>query len=285
MSQTLQTKRIGEALGAEITGLDASKELSEREQAYVIDALDHHGVIVLRNQDMTPQQQVAFSQKLGKMRVSFMTDVSVRGVPELTVVSNIVEDGKPIGLVDAGALWHTDGSYLPVPDMYTVLYSLQIPEHDGEPLGDTLFLSTVAAYEALPDGTRKKLDKAQAVHSLTHHIQKKVENNFKAPPVKSPRPDVVHPAVRIHPNSGQRCIYLTEGHTKELVGYSPEDSQALLAEVAAHVKQPRFVYRHRWQRGDLLIWDNCSTQHLAITDYGTQPRRLHRAGIEGQATA
>jgi len=281
MTPPLQTQRLGDALGAEIRGIDAAKELTQRERDHVIAALDQHGVVVLRGQQITPEQQVAFSKKLGTMRVSFMTDVAVPGTPELTVVSNIVENGKPIGLVDAGALWHTDGSYLPRPDMYTVLYALQIPERDGEALGDTLFLSTVAAYEALPAETRRKLDTAQAVHSLTHHIKLKQEHNFKAPPVKEGKPDVTHPAVRVHPNSGLRCLYLTEGHTKELVGFSPEESRALLSEVAVHAKQPRFVYRHRWQKGDLLIWDNCSTQHLAITDYGTQPRRLHRAGIEG----
>jgi taurine dioxygenase len=281
----MTTVRLGGALGAEVKGIDASRPLGERERAFVRDALDEHGVVVLRGQHLTPAQQRAFSQALGTMRVSFMTDVSVPGTPELTVVSNIVENGKAIGLVDAGALWHTDGSYLPRPDMYTVLYALQIPKRDGKALGDTLFLSTTAAYDALPADKRATLDAAQAVHSLTHHIRKKEENNFKAPPVKDAKPDVVHPAVRVHPHSGKRCIYVTEGHTKEFVGFDGRSSDALLADVAEHVKQPQFVYRHHWQVGDLLIWDNCSTQHLAITDYGQIPRRLHRAGIEGPVTA
>ncbi len=285
MTRSIEVVPLGQALGAELRGIDASVPLTDDQRARIIAALDAHGVVVLRKQQLTPRQQVALCQKLGKMRVSFMNDLSVPGVPELTVVSNIVENGKPIGLVDAGALWHCDGSYLPNPDLYTVLYALEIPQRDGQTLGDTLFLSTCAAYDALPDALRKALDDAEAVHSLTHHIQKKLDNNFKAPPVKDPKPDVVHPAVRVHPNSGRRCLYLTEGHTKELVGFSPEQSAAILKQVAEHVKQPQFVYRHRWQEGDLLIWDNCSTQHLAITDYGTLRRRLHRAGIESGALA
>lgn len=281
MSSSMYTQASGQALGAEVRGIDASKALTPEQQQHVIAALDQHGVIVLRDQQITPEQQVVFCQALGTMRVSFMTDVSVPGVPALTVVSNIVENGKPIGLVDAGALWHTDGSYLQRPDMYTVLHALQIPQRDGQALGDTLFLSTSAAYEALPEQTRRTLDGAKAVHSLTHHIHMKEKNNFKAPPVKDGKPDVVHPAVRIHPNTGRRCLFVTEGHTKELQGFPPEESRALLAQVFAHVQEPRFVYRHRWQKGDLLVWDNCATQHLAITDYGSLPRRLHRAGIEG----
>lgn len=285
MTRSIEAIPLGQALGAELRGIDAAEPLTEDQRAQLIAALDAHGVVVLRNQQLTPQQQVAFCRKLGKMRVSFMNDLSVPGVPELTVVSNIVENGKPIGLVDAGALWHCDGSYLPNPDLYTVLYALEIPQRDGQVLGDTLFLSTSTAYDALPEPLRKTLDGAQAVHSLTHHIRMKIEHNFKAPPIKDAKPDVVHPAVRIHPSSGKRCLYLTEGHTKELVGFGAEESRAILEQVAEHVKQPQFIYRHRWQPGDLLIWDNCSTQHLAITDYGTLRRRLHRAGIESGALA
>jgi taurine dioxygenase len=273
---------LSPALGAVVRGVDVAAGVSETEMAFVRDTLHRHGVIVLRGQKLSPAQQVAFCNRLGALRVSFLADLAVEGVKELTIVSNIVKDGKPIGLVDAGALWHTDGSYLERPDMYTVLYAVQIPQRDGKPLGDTLFLSTAAAYEALPEATRQRIDDARVVHSLAHHIEKKVEANFKAPPVaKNAKPDVVHPMVRTHPVTGRKCIYATEGHTKEVVGLAGSESRLLLEEVFAHVKRPEFLYRHKWQVGDLLIWDNCSTQHLAITDYGDLPRRLHRAGIEG----
>jgi taurine dioxygenase len=278
----LKVVPLGAALGAEVRGVKVAAGVSGAQMSAIRDALHRHGVIVLRGQGLSPQDQVAFCKRLGTMRVSFMTDLAVEGVQELTVVSNIVKDGKPIGLVDAGALWHTDGSYLERPDMYTVLYSVQIPQRDGKALGDTLFLSTAAAFDALPDTTKAKIIDAKAVHSLAHHIEKKKAANFKAPPVaKTAKPDVVHPMVRTHPVTGRKCIYATEGHTKEVVGLAGSESAALLAELFAHVKKPEFVYRHRWELGDLLVWDNCSTQHLAITDYGDLPRRLHRAGIEG----
>lgn len=269
-------------IGAEVGGIDVAAGMTPEELSFVRDALHRHGVIVLRNQALSPSQQVEFASRLGRLRVSFMTDLAVPGQAELTVVSNIVKDGKPIGLMDAGALWHTDGSYLEQPDMYTVLYSLEIPQEPGKSLGDTAFLSTAAAYDALPDVTRRRLESARAVHSLSHHVEKKKEANLRAPSsLKGAKPDVVHPAVRTHPVTGRKCIFVTEGHTKEILGMPQAESSALLQEVFSHLKRPEFMYRHKWQVGDLLVWDNCSTQHLAITDYGDRPRRLHRAGVEG----
>jgi taurine dioxygenase len=271
----------GRSLGAEVKGVDVALGVTEEDMACVRDALHRYGVIVLRNQRITPRQQVDFAGRLGKLRVSFMRDLSVEGQPELTVVSNIKHDGKPIGLMDAGALWHSDGSYLPQPDMYTVLHSLQIPKQDGRPLGDTLFLSASAAYDQLPDSLRHRVDGLRAVHSLSHHLEMKQAGGFNVPPVKDAKPDVEHPAVRAHPVSGRKCLFVTEGHTKCIVGMPREESDALLKELCAHLKRPDNVYAHKWQEDDLLVWDNCGTQHLAITDYGDMPRRLHRAGIEG----
>jgi taurine dioxygenase len=281
----VQVVKLAPALGAEVRGIDLATDMSEGTMQAIRDALHANGVIVLRQQTITPRQQVEFCSRLGPMRVSFMTDVSVPEVPELTIVSNIVKDGKPIGLVDAGALWHTDGSYLPEPDMYTVLHAIQIPVRDGQPLGDTCFLSASAAYDALPEDIREKIEHADGVHSIEYHIQRKIQGNFKAPPVKQLKPDVRHPAVRVHPVTGRKGIYLTEGHTKAIDGLPEAESRALLDRIAEHVKQPQFVYRHKWQEGDLLIWDNVATQHLALTDYGDMPRRLHRAGISQPVAA
>jgi len=277
----MQVVPLGPLVGAEVKGVDVAAGLDERQMSFVRDALHRHGVVVLRDQKLQPKQQVVFARRLGKLRVSFLTHLAAPGQQELTVVSNIEKDGKPIGLVDAGALWHTDGSYLPRPDMYTVLYSLEIPHKDGKAQGDTLFLSTAAAFDRLPDVMRRRLAGARAVHSLSHHIVKKKEGNFRPPDVKDNKPDVEHPAIRTHPVTGRQCLYVTEGHTKAIAGLPDAESRALLQELFEHLQQADLVYRHKWRVGDLLIWDNCSTQHLAITDYGATPRRLHRAGVEG----
>jgi len=276
--QSVVVSPLSPTLGAEVKGIDIASGVSDEEMSEIRHALHQNGVIVLPDQAMTPEQQVSFCQRLGRMRVSFMTDFSVPGVPELTVVSNIVRDGKPIGLVDAGALWHADGSYLPEADMYTVLHAIQIPVQDGKVLGDTCFMSASAVYEALPEDIRQKIENARGIHSFSYHVQRKVAANFKAPPKKD-LPDVEHPAVRVHPVTGRKGIYLTEGHTKAIAGMPEQESRELLDWIADFAKQPQFVYRHKWRTGDLLIWDNIATQHLAITDYGSLPRRLHRAGI------
>lgn len=281
----LTVEPLGAVVGAEIRGIDVARGLTEAEMSAVRDALHRHSVIVMRGQGLSPDDQVAFAKRLGTPRVSFFNQYAVEGCPELTVVSNIKRDGKPIGLVDAGALWHTDGSYLERPDMYTVLYALEIPHRDGAPIGDTLFVSTAAAYDDLPQETRTRIAGLRALHSITHHVEKKAAANLSKPPVdgaqRAALPDVAHPVVRIHPVTGRKCLFVTEGHTKSIVGMPDDESARLLRELWAQITRPAFVYRHKWQVGDLLIWDNCSTQHLAVTDYGTLSRRLHRSGIAG----
>jgi len=278
-------RKLGKHLGAEITGLDASQGFSGEQAEFVRRALDEHSVIVLRDQRLTPQQQCAVAEKIGVPRVSFFKDRSVPGAEMLTIVSNIVENGKPIGLMDAGALWHTDGSYLARPDMYTILYAIQIPQRDGKALGPTWFASTAAAYDQLDDGRKQRLQGMRAIHSLAHHVEKKRQANFAPPPVSDKQrpadPEVSHPVVRTHPRTGRKCLYVTEGHTKAIEGMERGESDKLLSGLWSHIVQEEFLYRHEWRVGDLLMWDNCSTQHLAVTDYGDLPRRLHRAGISG----
>jgi len=285
-TKAASTTPLTPLLGAEIHGIDIDAGLDEEQMAFVRDSLHARSVVLLRNQDISPQKQVAFSKRFGPpLRVSLFTQYKPEGVDELTVVSNIVKNGKPIGVMDAGALWHTDGSYLQRPDMYTVLYALEIPHLNGKVLGDTLFTSTSAAYEALPAETKARIAGLRAVNSLTHHVALRRKVNLKAPPVTGNvgdvAPDVEHPVVRVHPNTGRKCLFVTEGHTKSIVGLEPAESDELLASLYEHVKRPEFVYRHKWRVGDVLAWDNCATQHLAITDYGDTPRLLHRAGIAG----
>lgn len=277
---------LGAAVGAEVRGIDVAAGVDAAQFQVIRDALDRHSVVLLRDQKLAPTDQIALSKRLGEMRISFYNRYAVPNHPELTVVSNIVEDGRAIGIADAGMLWHTDASYLKTPDMYTLLYSLEIPTEGGKAIGDTLFASVGAAYEALPEAERQRLDGMKAVHSLVHHIDKKARlGNLKRAPLteeqKKEMPDVEHPVVRTHPVTGRKGLFVTEGHTASIVGLPKDESDALLDRLWSHVKKPEFVYRHSWRVGDLLIWDNAATQHLAIFDYGDKRRRLYRAGIAG----
>lgn len=277
----------GPGVGAEVAGVDVAAGVDEAAFRTVLDALHEYSVIVLPGQQLTPADQIAFAKRFGEMRTSFYNRYGVPDFPALSVVSNIQnEKGEAIGIADAGMLWHTDASYLPRPDMYTLLYGIEIPHADGKPLGDTLFVSSWRAFEALPPDLQKRLRGLRAVHSFLDHLDKKSRaGNLKRAPLtekqKAELPDTLHPVVRTHPATGRPCLYVTEGHTASIDGLDAAESEALLKQLADHLRDPRFQYRHRWTRGDLLIWDNCSAHHLAIFDYGTTPRRLHRAGIVG----
>ena len=277
---------LTQALGAEVTGVDVGSGVDEGSFDFIRDALHEYSVIVLRGQDVTPLRQKEFARRLGDMRTSFYNRYGVPDHPELSIVSNITKDGEGIGIADAGMLWHTDGSYLKTPDMYTVLYGIEIPRRDGKALGDTVFSSSWRAYEALPSQMKARLDGMRAVHSFTSHLEKKrAKGQLKRAPLtaeqKAAVPDVDHPIVRRHPVNGRACLFVTEGHTSAIVGLAPAQSDELLEFLTEHVKRPEFQYRHSWQPGDLVVWDNCAVQHLAIFDYGDLPRRLHRAGING----
>ena len=278
-------------IGVEITGIDIAASPSESDYELLRVALHQHSVLVLRNQDISPEQQKVFAARFGELRVSFYNRYGVADVPALSIVSNIRrDDGEHIGIADAGMLWHTDGSYLKTPDMYTVLYGIQIPQQDGKVLGDTVFTSAWAAYDALPEDMKRRVDGLRAVHSFVAHMEKKqAKGQLKRAPLTAEQtnalPDVDHPVVRRHPVNGRKCLFVTEGHTSRILGLPDSEAAELLEFLTEHVKKPEFHYRHTWRKGDLIVWDNCAVQHLAVFDYGDIPRRLHRAGIAGPVPA
>lgn len=284
-----QVRALAPALGAEITGLDLATGVTPDAVALVLESLHRYGVVAVREQHLTPEEQLTFMGRLGPIKKSSYSRANsfcVPGYPDMMVISNIVENGRNIGLMDAGAMWHADGTHMAQPDMYTALYALEVPQGDGKPLGDTLFASTAEAFDALPDALRKRIAGRKAVHSFAHHIEKKRRlGDLRRPPLTDAQraevPDVEHPIVTMHPVTGRKNLFVTEGHTARIVGLTPEESDALLEELWAHIHRPEFVYRHSWRVGDLLIWDNRATQHLAIFDYGDLRRRMHRVETIG----
>jgi taurine dioxygenase len=274
-------------LGAQIEGADIAAGIDEPAMDVIRKAISDYSVIVLRDQHISPQQQTDFSKRFGEMRVSFYNRYGVPDHPELTTVSNIKdESGKDIGIADAGMLWHSDASYLPQPDMYTLLYAVEVPHENGKPLGDTSFTNCWTAYDDLPHPLKDRLKDMKAVHSFVHHLAKKAaKGQLKRDPLtpeqKAALPDVEHPIVRTHPVNGRLCLYVTDGHTASIVGLPQAESDALLEELRQHIQQPRYHYRHSWRVGDVVIWDNAALQHLAHFDYGTIPRKLWRSGILG----
>lgn len=270
-------------LGNQVTGLDISQGVSPDTFERLKAAFSDKSVLVFRNQKLTPEQQIAFSRGFGDLERHVVERYLLPGHPEIFRVSNIVENGQRIG--GSGEFWHTDLSYVAEPSRGSLLYSIEVPTRDGVVLGDTEFASTASAYDALPAGMKKRLTGLRAVHRFGDIYAKVAARQGTAPQLsseqKSKTPDVVHPVVIRHPFSGRLGLFVNEGFTVNIVGLPAAESDALLAELYAHSKRPEFVYRHRWQLGDLIMWDNWGTVHRATGGYTADERRLmHRTTLK-----
>jgi len=202
--------------------------------------------------------------------------------PGMLRISKIREDGRPIGYADAGSHWHSDMSYTARPPRCTMLHALEVPMHDGEPRGDTLFVSTAAAYDALPAATRARIDGLRAIHRFAAKPRGFAKPVTLSAEQKARYPDVAHPIARSHPATGRKCLYVNEGECVGIPGMARDEALALIRELARHCLRPEFLYRHKWRVGDLVMWDNCAVQHKAIKDYELPQRRLmHRVTVNG----
>jgi taurine dioxygenase len=274
----LKVRRSKAPLGAEILGVDLSQTLDEATFREIVDLFHRHEVVYFRNQRLTPEQHIAFSRRFGELEHHVRKDCCRPGYPEIFVVSNVLENGRPIGSQDAGLFWHSDLCYLKEPSRGSLFYAREVPaDAQGNPLGDTLFASGTAAYEALPDADKRRLESLKAVNSYAKGYYRD-RNSGPRPELteeqKARTPDVEHPVVRTHPYTGRKSLFVCEGYTSRICGVNEQDSEALLARLFEQATRPEFVYRHHWQVGDFLIWDNCSTQHRAVIDYALPQRRL-----------
>lgn len=278
----------GAALGAEITGVDLSRDLDDTTFRNIVDLWHQYEVVFFRDQRLTPEQHVRLARRFGELELHVRKDCCRPGFPELFVVSNIVIDGKPIGSQDAGLFWHSDLCYLREPSRGSLFYALEVPHDDrGRPLGDTKFASAVAAYAALPEATKQRIAGRKAVQSYAKGYYRE-RNAGPRPPLTEEQqrrtPDVSHPIVRTHPYTGKPCLFVNDGYTARIEGMENPEGDALLEELIAHATRPEFVYRHTWRVGDFLLWDNCSVQHQAVADYRLPQRRhMERATLCGTA--
>ncbi len=273
----------GAAIGAEIRGVDLAHRVDDDVFAAIEHAFDGYGVVFFRDQRITPQQQVAFTRRFGEIEFNvFGERWSVPGCPEIVVVSNITEDGRPIGVRRAGENWHSDMCYTPRPPRGTMLYALEIPSLFGLTLGDTEFASAAAAWDALPQRLRQMLEGRRAVFDFTGR-----KRAFPPTEAEIERyPPVRHPIVRTHPRTGRKCLYVMRDDCTGIEDFGAEAAETLIAALADHIVKPAFIYRHQWRPGDLLMWDNCTVQHRAIQDYDMPQRRLmHRTTMGGAVPA
>lgn len=289
--------RIGKHIGAEISGIDLSKPLDDDTFSQIAKAFFDNEVVFFRNQKITPAQQVEFTRRFGILEQHVRKESRLPGHPEILVVSNLLDDkGNAIGAQDAGRFWHSDLSYKKEPSMLSALYAVEVPAKDGQVLGDTSFTSTTAAYDALPEAMKQRLQGLKNVHSYRYYRTKNaqaqkeeaarggrlVQEHFPTEEQLKSVPDVEAPIVRTHPVTRRKGLFINEAHTSAIVGLPQTEGDALRDEICRHTIKPEFQYRHRWQAGDLLIWDNCAALHKANFDYDLPQRRLmYRTTVRG----
>ncbi|OEZ89004.1 alpha-ketoglutarate-dependent taurine dioxygenase [Janthinobacterium sp. HH104] len=270
-------------LGAQVLGLDLAQPLSQGDFQRLHHAhLDHH-VLVFRDQRITPQQQVDFSRRFGPLQIHVLRQFQLPSQPEVLIISNIVENGQPIGLGDAGHFWHSDLSYKEVPSLGSMLHAQELPDEGG----DTVFANMHLAWESLPAALRHAVRGARAEHSYLSQYEELRRRNPWRPALTQAQIDevkpVTHPVVRVRPETGRRALFVSEHFTTRIVGLPDDESRALLDELFAHSVRPEHLYVHRWQPHDLVFWDNRSLMHLATGCPSDQRRKLYRTTIEGDA--
>jgi taurine dioxygenase len=293
----ISIRKLGRYLGAEIAGVDLSLPMNDRMFAGIRDAFFEHQVVFFRDQMLTPSQQIAFTRRFGELEHHVRKEHRLEGYPEILVVSNVLDEcGRAIGVQDAGRFWHSDLSYKQMPSLLSALYAHEVPVKDGLVLGATSFASCTAAYEALPNDLKRRLQGMRNVHSYRYYRARNlqaqrqeqargarvVQEHLPGEEQLKSVPDVDAPIVRTHPVTGRKGLFVNEAHTACVAGLPEEEGAALLAQLCSHIAKPEFRYEHRWRARDLMMWDNVAVQHKANLDYDLPQRRLmHRTTVRG----
>lgn len=293
---SIKIRDSGKPLGHEICDVDL-RHLDDETFREIDAAYRRYGVVVIRNQQLSPEDQLNFSRRFGPLDRFVFDRFNMKEHPEIFIVSNLLDAGKPIGMEDAGRYWHSDMWYVANPPRGSFLYALEVP-HDGtRPLGDTCFASSQHAYETLPEAIKQKIDGLSAVFSsrkygeYVGHTEEKAKGNVYLEDVVKAREKIkdnviTHPLVRVHPLTGKKCLHVVQGVISEVVGLDPQQSDELVKTLVDHLIHPDVVYRHSWKVGDIVMWDNYSAVHQANGDFRLPQRRLmHRTTISAPQPA
>jgi len=267
---TLDIRPVTPVIGAEIHGLDLSRPLGDELVGAVRDALVHRLVLFFPGQDITPDQHAAFARQFGELT-------------EAHPIMPALEENKAVLPIDSrynkSAFWHTDVTFMSRPPMGSVLHAVLMP-HVG---GDTLWVNTQAAYDALAEPVRDLCDRLVAIHHdpfFAAEIEEAGGTVWNGKRIERLRP-VQHPVVRVHPETGRKGLFVNPNFTKWILGVSEVEGEGILQLLFRHLTRPEFSCRHRWQQGDVAFWDNRATMHYATDDYGDVLRVVHRVTLRG----
>jgi taurine dioxygenase len=278
-------KPTGKILGARIEGLDLAQPLSGDEVAAIVRNLGAYGVLCFPRQRLEQPALKAFSAHFGTLELNVAASLYRSQAPEVMVLSNIVENGRPIGLPDAGQDWHTDLSYSRNIALATILYAIHIPRRNGRVLGNTEFLNMHAAYADLPEDIKRRLDGATAMHDFNKFWEMmRREKGSNRPALsdaqRQQKPPVSQPVFMQHPITGKRVLYANPGYAVRIEGMEERESDAMLQMLFEHQLQAKYRYAHEWTEGDVLMWDDIGTIHRAIADYAAdEPRLMNRCQV------
>ena len=272
---SIRVHPIAGALGAEVSGVDLAKELSDDTVAAIRRAWLEHLVIFFRDQDLSPAQLLAFGRRFGDP-IEYPFVKGLDEFPEIIPVLKLEQER-----VNFGGIWHSDTAYLAVPPMASMLVAREVPEAGG----DTLFANMYLAYDWLSAGMKRVLDGLVAVNSSANaDVSRTREDRMKDSARTGAREEYVaaHPVVRVHPETGRRALYVNVAHTVRFEGMTPEESAPILEYLYRHQVRPELTCRFRWRPGSLAFWDNRCAQHNAINDYQGHRRLLHRITLAGE---
>jgi taurine dioxygenase len=274
MASAIQVKRIAGALGAEVSGLDLVRPLTDQQAAALRAAWLEHLVLFFRDQPLMPAQYMAFARRIGQP-VEYPFVKGIEGYPEIIEVKKLEHE-----TVNFGGIWHSDTAYLEEPPMASMLLARELPPYGG----DTLFANMYLAYETLSEGMRKMLDPLTAINSSARaDVTRTREDRLKSDGRGGAKKEYAaeHPVVRTHPETGRKALYVNVAHTARFGGMTEEESAPLLEYLFRHQTRPEFTCRFAWRVGSLALWDNRCTQHNPVNDYHGYRRLMHRITLAG----
>ena len=274
MASAIQLKRIAGALGAEVSGLDLARPVSDQQAAALRAAWLEHLVLFFRDQPLMPAQYMAFARRIGQP-VEYPFVRGIEGYPEIIEVKKLEHE-----TVNFGGIWHSDTAYLEEPPMASMLLAREVPPYGG----DTLFANMYLAYETLSEGMRSMLDPLTAINSSARaDVTRTREDRLKSDGRSGAKKEYAaeHPVVRTHPETGRKALYVNVAHTARFGGMTEEESAPLLEYLFRHQTRPEFTCRFSWRVGSLALWDNRCTQHNPVNDYHGYRRLMHRITLAG----
>jgi len=265
---SFKSEILSPSIGLEIYGLRLDDPIRKEILGEIKAAFLQYHLLVIRDQDLTPEQQIAFARQMGEP-VIYPFVAGIENYPFITPVIKEAHETQ-----NFGGIWHSDTAYLERPPSATMLLARETPPKGG----DTIFASQIAAYEALSDGMKVLLAPIRGLNTSekANHIRSNVSEKRKRETLAA-----VHPVIRTHPDTGEKALYVNSGHTVCFEGMTPEESTPLLEFLFQYQVQEAFTCRVRWSPGTLVIWDNRSSQHLPLNDYQGYRREMHRITLKG----